>query len=189
MRDAWSLLGLLLFRNFLGCCARGRLSWAFIRGGTVIRFAAARRYAEFKATAICSGSQAARGAFSPSGGANDKLTRAHTPRASSTPSRIFARGFALLASSSCVGSNSAADLRQSQRRSAYDPIAASGVYRRRAVRFVGYGVMTLLMTSTPLAMVRSDPFVAAASSFNGTWGRFAPSFATATLIRRVGHCR
>jgi predicted MFS family arabinose efflux permease len=53
---------------------------------------------------------------------------------------------------------------------------------------VGYGVMVLLMTATPLAMVAIDhPFEAAASVIQ--WhilGMFAPSFFTGFLIARFG---
>lgn len=53
---------------------------------------------------------------------------------------------------------------------------------------IGYGVMNLLMTATPLAMVaREHPFGEAA--FVIQWhliGMFAPSFFTGTLIRRFG---
>jgi MFS family permease len=53
---------------------------------------------------------------------------------------------------------------------------------------VGYGVMALLMTATPLAMVASDyPFAQAASVLQ--WhvlGMFAPSFITGALIARLG---
>jgi len=53
---------------------------------------------------------------------------------------------------------------------------------------IGYGVMNLLMTATPLAMVAHDhPFGDAA--FVIQWhlvGMFAPSFVTGTLIKRLG---
>lgn len=53
---------------------------------------------------------------------------------------------------------------------------------------IAYGVMNLLMTSTPLAMAASDhPFSEAA--FVIQWhvvGMFAPSFATGTIIYRLG---
>ncbi len=53
---------------------------------------------------------------------------------------------------------------------------------------VGYGVMNLLMTATPLAMVACQhPFSAAA--FVIQWhmvGMFAPSFVTGSLIKRFG---
>jgi MFS family permease len=53
---------------------------------------------------------------------------------------------------------------------------------------IGYGVMNLLMTATPLAMAASHhPFSEAA--FVIQWhlvGMFAPSFFTGTLIRRLG---
>ena len=53
---------------------------------------------------------------------------------------------------------------------------------------VGYGVMNLLMTATPLAMVgHQHPFDDAA--FVIQWhliGMFAPSFVTGTLIKRYG---
>jgi len=53
---------------------------------------------------------------------------------------------------------------------------------------VGYGIMALLMTATPLAMVAiPHPFEAAASVIQ--WhvlGMFAPSFATGFLIARFG---
>ncbi len=53
---------------------------------------------------------------------------------------------------------------------------------------VGYGVMNLLMTATPLAMVACEhPFSDAA--FVIQWhivGMFAPSFVTGALIKRFG---
>src|SRR4051812_26862889 len=53
---------------------------------------------------------------------------------------------------------------------------------------VGYGVMNLLMTATPLAMVACQhPFKAAA--FVIQWhiiGMFAPSFVTGSIIKRIG---
>jgi MFS family permease len=53
---------------------------------------------------------------------------------------------------------------------------------------VGYGVMNLLMTATPLAMVACQhPFSAAA--FVIQWhliGMFAPSFFTGSIIKRIG---
>jgi MFS family permease len=56
---------------------------------------------------------------------------------------------------------------------------------------VGYGVMNLLMTATPLAMVaRQHPFSDAA--FVIQWhvvGMFAPSFVTGSLIKRFGLTR
>lgn len=52
---------------------------------------------------------------------------------------------------------------------------------------VGYGIMVLLMTATPLAMVAHHPFHAAASTIQ--WhilGMFTPSFFTGFLIARCG---
>jgi MFS family permease len=53
---------------------------------------------------------------------------------------------------------------------------------------ISYGVMNLLMTATPLAMVASDhPFSEAA--FVIQWhivGMFAPSFVTGNIINRLG---
>src|SRR4029078_9599545 len=53
---------------------------------------------------------------------------------------------------------------------------------------VGYGVMNLLMTATPLAMAACEhPFAAAA--FVIQWhlvAMFAPSFGTGPLIQRIG---
>jgi MFS family permease len=53
---------------------------------------------------------------------------------------------------------------------------------------LGYGVMNLLMTSTPIAMgACGHPYGAAASVISAhVIGMFAPSFFTGTLIKRIG---
>ncbi|HXF67019.1 MAG TPA: MFS transporter [Burkholderiales bacterium] len=83
-------------------------------------------------------------------------------------------------------------LSESERRSAGRPIAE--IARQPAFivavlcGMVGYGVMNLLMTATPLAMVgHHHPFGEAA--FVIQWhlvGMFAPSFVTGSLIQRYG---
>jgi MFS family permease len=83
-------------------------------------------------------------------------------------------------------------LTEAERREAGRPL---GVIARQpafivavACGTIGYGVMNLLMTATPLAMVACEhPFSDAA--FVIQWhlvGMFAPSFFTGALIRRVG---
>ncbi len=59
------------------------------------------------------------------------------------------------------------------------------------VGMIGYGVMSLLMTATPLAMV-GNGFVIGDATFVIQWhmvAMFAPAFFTGTLIQRIGVVR
>ena len=76
-----------------------------------------------------------------------------------------------------------------------DPRRPMGVIARQPTFFValisgalGYGIMALVMTATPLAM-RAEGFTMAQAAFVMQWhvlGMFAPSFVTGHLIARFG---